>query len=590
MRTESTANQSRQLTEDELKASFRLFLTVVWRCLGLPVPNDIQLSIADYLQYGGSSRSIIMAFRGVGKSWITSAYVVWRLWKDPQLRVMVLSATERRALDFSTFTQRLMREIPFLTELVPTAAMKSSGHRWSRESFDVAPARPHHSPSVKSVGITGQITGSRADLIVADDVEIPGNSSTETEREKILKRYLEVESILTPSPSAEIKVLGTPQTQDTVYYKLVDRGYHCRIWPARYPEDSLMYNGRLCPILAETLATNPQVFGRSTNPDRFTDDDLLKRELAMGSSMFQLQFMLDPTQNDTLRYPLKTRDLIVMGLNPHKAPAMVAWSSSKDHDTGIPNVGFSGDRMFSPSFVDPLWAPYESAVMTIDPSGRGRDEMAWCCAKYLHGYIYILECRGVRGEGYSESALSELVAAAKRNDIKHVIIEDNFGDGMFTNLLKPVAARMKWPLNIEGSHSTGQKELRIISTLEPVMNQHRLVVDVGCAQKDIEEETKGNNDGDGLSYSLLYQLTHITKDRKALKHDDRLEALSMAVSHFTSLMATDPEAAQGEHHRGHLEDEMERWLNGDVSLFPLGGGARWDWKDVVSRDKTMAFR
>jgi hypothetical protein len=50
---------------------FRVFLTMVWRHLNLPDPTPVQLDIAHWLQHG-PRRKIIEAFRGVGKSWITS--------------------------------------------------------------------------------------------------------------------------------------------------------------------------------------------------------------------------------------------------------------------------------------------------------------------------------------------------------------------------------------------------------------------------------------------------------------------------------------------------------------------------------------
>ena len=81
---------------------------------------------------------------------------------------------------------------------------------------------PSPSPSVKSVGITGQLTGSRADLMVLDDIEVPGNSMTELMREKLLQLCTEAESILTPKNDSRILFLGTPQTTFTVYRKLAE--------------------------------------------------------------------------------------------------------------------------------------------------------------------------------------------------------------------------------------------------------------------------------------------------------------------------------------------------------------------------------
>uniref|UniRef100_UPI0021C06548 phage terminase large subunit n=2 Tax=Campylobacteraceae TaxID=72294 RepID=UPI0021C06548 len=144
--------------------------------------------------------------------WITSAFVCWQLWRDPQVKILVVSASKQRADDFSTFTQRLISEMPLLQHLMPT-----NDQRQSKVAFDVAPARASHSPSVKSLGITSMLTGSRADIIVADDVEAPNNSATADLREKLLKAVKEFEAILTPKPTSQIIYLGTPQTEESIY-------------------------------------------------------------------------------------------------------------------------------------------------------------------------------------------------------------------------------------------------------------------------------------------------------------------------------------------------------------------------------------
>jgi hypothetical protein len=68
--------------------------------------------------------------------------------------------------------------------------------------------------------------------------------------------------------------------------------------------------------------------GCSTDPKRFSDEDLMERELSYGRSGFQLQFMLDTRLSDADRYPLKLSDLIVMGTNPESAPEQPIWASS----------------------------------------------------------------------------------------------------------------------------------------------------------------------------------------------------------------------------------------------------------------------
>ena len=109
--------------------------------------------MADYLQHG-PKRLMISAFRGIGKSWITAAFVLWMLFNDNEKKIMVVSASKERADNASIFgVQKLIIETPWLQHLRP----KDDTARWSRISFDIA-CPPHQAPSVKSVGISGQLT------------------------------------------------------------------------------------------------------------------------------------------------------------------------------------------------------------------------------------------------------------------------------------------------------------------------------------------------------------------------------------------------------------------------------------------------
>ena len=144
--------------------NFPLFVGLVWKYIGLPRPTAIQLDIAMTLQNLPNNRFILEGFRGVAKSFITCAYSVWRLWRDPQIKIMIVSANKERADANAVFIKKIMNTLPFLEHL-----KAREGQRDTQNLFDVGPARPDHSPSLKSVGIEGQLTGSRADLIVADD-------------------------------------------------------------------------------------------------------------------------------------------------------------------------------------------------------------------------------------------------------------------------------------------------------------------------------------------------------------------------------------------------------------------------------------
>ncbi len=282
---------------------FKNFLYMAWKHLNLPDPTPIQYDIADYLQNTNERREVIEAFRGVGKSWITSAYVCHQLFLNPQMNILVVSASKTRADDFSTFTLRLIHEMPLLAHLRP-----KDGQRMSKISFDVAPAKASHAPSVKSLGVTGQLTGSRADLIIADDVESANNSMTQMMRDKLAETIKEFEAII--KPKGRIVFLGTPQTEMSIYNLLDERGYKTRIWTSRFPDDRLKVamGRKLAPVIADKGGHE----GKPTDPLRFDDDDLLEREASYGKSGFALQFMLDVSLSDANKYPLKINDLMVM--------------------------------------------------------------------------------------------------------------------------------------------------------------------------------------------------------------------------------------------------------------------------------------
>ena len=324
-----------------LQGDFKLFLQALWGQLDLPEPTRAQYAIADYLQHG-PKRLQIQAFRGVGKSWITGAFVLWTLFNNPEKKIMIISASKERADNMSIFLQKLIIETPWLSHLQP----KSDDARWSRISFDVN-CSPSQAPSVKSVGITGQLTGSLADLMILDDVEVPGNSMTEMMREKLLQLCTEAESILTPKDDSRIMYLGTPQTVFTIYKKLAERNYRPFVWPARVPRSMTNYDGLIAPQLQADIDDGMEPWS-VTDKDRFSDDDLIEREAAMGRSNFMLQFMLDTSLSDAEKFPLKMADLIVTSVNPTDAPENVVWCSDpRNCLKELPTVGLPGDYFLS---------------------------------------------------------------------------------------------------------------------------------------------------------------------------------------------------------------------------------------------------
>lgn len=574
--------------DDPVLDDFRNFLYLLWEFLRLPEPTPAQYEIAYAMQHGihpemydpVTGRSdIIMAFRGVGKSYIAAGYCLWRLKRNPRdEKILVISATLVKAKEFVAQVKAILMGWEYLTELRPRPDQRDGFDR-----FDVNGASIAQAPSLKAASITGQITGSRATCIIGDDIEIPENSKTEEGRVNVLNKTLEFDNIKLPAlknddqslvldangspqqPAGDIINLGTPQTEESIYLRMIKTmGFNCFCWPGRYPtaDKRANYilkrdNGESVDILALPLAqkldANPALHWQPTDPRRFTAADLIGRE-AKGRSNFMLQFMLDTTLSDAERYPLKQNDLIVFSVNRDKAPLTMAWGRHSDRlniRDDIPNVGFMGDYFMGPLFVDKEWREYNASVCFVDPSGRGKDELAWAILKAINGTLYLCHVGAHRGD--INEGMVKVATDAKAYNVNQIEIEPNFAPGIWISAFQPILSRVWPPVKkgdvggctvIESEWAKGQKEARIIDTLEPVMNSHRLVVDESCARDEV----------------LMYQLTHITRDRGALVHDDRLDAVAGAVASMWRMMAIDVGSAKTEVIQAELDAMLEDFI------------------------------
>ena len=520
----------RRTIEEQLRESFPIFLSLVWKSLDLPRPTRAQLAIAEYLQ-NGPKRLQIQAFRGLGKSWIAAAFVMWTLWNDKDKKILVVSASKQRADDFTIFIQKCILEFDWMVHMRPV----DDDQRWSRVSFDIAGCRPAQSPSVKSVGITGQLTGSRADLIVFDDVEVPSNSATDMMREKLLQLVTEGESVLTPKTDSRIVFLGTPQTTFTIYRTLRERNYRPFVWPARYPKSLIGYEEILAPQLQRDIDTkgHDNITWQPTDT-RFSEINLLEREQSMSRSNFMLQFMLDTSLSDALKFPLKLSDFAVLPLDREKGPSDLVWGSDKETLLDLPAVALPGDRWHRPKAVSEF-VHYGQTIVAVDPSGRGKDETVAVVLSQINGLIFIRDMMATQ-DGYSDKTLCGILRMAGRYGASMCLIESNFGDGAVMELMKKHAQEMKVGMAFEEVRATTRKEDRIIDTLEPVLNQHRLVID----QRLIDWDYRSNPEmapEERLPRMLMYQLTRMCREKGAVKHDDRVDALALGVKYFQDVLA-----------------------------------------------------
>lgn len=542
--------------------SFPVFLRAVFPKIGLPTPSPIQMSIAEFLGDFDYDSKCIMGFRGVAKSTITTCFAAWCFLMDPHLKIVVVSQTMEMAKQIAEGIKNILKNVDFLRHLAPDG---SGGEKDNAISMDIKGTKTRNfedtegkiqiQPSLKCISISGQKQGNRPDIVIFDDVETFENSLTESKRNSLEKNISDFSSQLTPGG---IKiVLGTPQLEDSQYLRMEKTGFKLRIWPARMPSMEQRarsdYWGRIAPIIQECWT--PEVAWKPVEPSRFPHEELEKRAKSIdvgGYAGFQLQFMLDTTLSDAEKYEIKCENFTVMDFDSveNSAPVKVVWGKETklDEDNELPCLGMIKDGWYRPISVSKEWAPYEKTVMFIDPSGQAgenKDETAVAIASSLGSKIFIRKVIAFQ-DGYGKETLKAIAELSKLYAVNAVVIEKNFGDGMFGALLTPEITATGRQVSIVSINSKGQKEKRIMDVLAPATLQHKVIFLQSVLEEDLESvrEIENKLPGKAKNYSLVYQMTRLTRAKGALSHDDRVEALAGVVGQFIDMLKVQEEESQ----------------------------------------------
>ena len=511
--------------------------------------TEQQADISSYMQHGPRLR-MVMAQRGEAKSTLAALYAVWRIIQRPSTRVLIVSGGEKQASEVATLVVRLIQTWEILECLRPD---RQAGDRTSTEAFDVHYALKglDKSPSVACVGITSNLPGKRADLLIPDDIETNKNGLTVTQRALLMHLSKEFSSICT---HGDILYLGTPQSKDSIYNTLQGRGYGIRIWPGRYPtvDELEKYGDRLAPSIAECIQNNPHLQrgggtdgsrGQPTDPMRYTEADLVEKELDKGPEDFQLQYMLDTSLVDAARQQLRLSDLLVANFDHEMLPEIIVYQAAPKYVVELPNdFPVPLTKMYHPIPVDCQFQKPTDIRMYIDPAGGGADEIGYGIATALGPYVHVLDVGGIKG-GLTEENGERLCKVIARSHVTFIRVESNMGHGLFEINLRAILAKHGLShVTVAGEYSTGQKERRIIDSLVSAMQRHRVIIHKQVFASDIEYGKQHSQEA-RAQYSMFYQLANITTDRNSLPHDDRLESMAGAVREFKELLVLDEHKA-----------------------------------------------
>lgn len=507
----------------------------------------VQRDIANTLQYEQTSYLLIEAQRGEAKTTITAAYAIWCLIQNPALRVLVISAAGDMASQISSLMFRILFGMDVLECMRPHGDMMNA----SAKNFDV-----HHdlkgidkSPSVVSKGADSNVQGFRADLLIGDDIESKKNSKTAVSRETLLEIINEFTSICS---NGKIVLLGTPQSADSVYNILPSRGCTVRIWTGRYPTEKQLsnYGELLAPLILQDIKNTPSLMtgggvlgnqGQVTDPIMFNEEKHRQKELQLGETNYQLQFMLNTTLLDKQKQVLKIEDAMFMAIPLDKVYADYMYGRGMGNMLTVPNESsLVNKKIYRPmECLTESILSYQGKRMDIDPAGGGAngDEVGIAVTYYCNGYVYVPYCGGVRG-GFDEVVMNKILDIAVEYKVTNINVEKNMGNGMFTALLIAAARARNIKVGIEEVYNTGNKEQRMADVLEPLFSGHKIIFNEDLINKDIVEIAEYPQTKRKI-YSLWYQITNLTRYRKCLAHDDKIDALSMAALHWSQYMAVD---------------------------------------------------
>lgn len=518
-RSERTTMNPETPAPDPLKEDFRNFMFLAFKVMGI-TPHPIQYQVANWLQ-NASNRRILSCFRVFGKTIIIASYIAWRFYQDPNTLILVQSASSERSKEIVSLVRQILSGLEFTAHLVPDGRDKEIKNQAQRFDIAVRTAKGKD-PSLAAYGHRSMITGAHVHEIIADDLETPENSYTVDARTQLMEKIAEYEDVIIPDGPNRITLIGTPQTEESIYFTASALGYEMIRVPAEYPETTDENYDTIAPFLKEALEAGTAAYGDPTYPERLDLEALERKKAITPPARYQLQMLLNPKLSDAERYPLKLRDLIVFDSDPEVFPSRLVWSNATDQRIMIPSAGFSGDYFFGPRKISDEYVPFSRKVMWIDPSGRGADAATFAVAYGVPSYIYIPEVGGFQ-DAFSEEGLTRLAVTALKHRVDTVFVEANYGGGAYAELLKPYLRRFKASCSVEDRYVKGQKETRMIDVLRPVMGTHRLVVSTDVAQ----------------TAELAHQLTRLWASKGCLEHDDYVDALHGAVSELIPYLDND---------------------------------------------------
>jgi len=492
--------------------------------------STVQDDVSHYLQHGPKLR-MIQAFRGLGKSTVTSLYALWRWIHDPREIILLVCATRDNAEELVIGVSQILFTWEILECLRP-----GPGDRAGSFTLDIHKSLKgvNKSPSLNALSVTGSLQSKRASILIADDVESAKNSYTAGERSKVLAATRELSSICR---EGDIIYLGTPQLSESLYNTLPGRGFDLRIWPARVPTEKELpnYGDFLAPMVRAMYDEgeyNRTGYGINKNrgiavdPIMGSDDLNLNKERDQEAG-YQLQFMLDTTLSDLERFPLRLSDLVITDVGKDHFPDSLTVGNAASSRFKSSYIG--NEELFTPTVTAPTMSKYRQKILYLDPAGGGKsgDDFVGVVMYAVQEYFCVPDILQLRG-GSTIDNMEAMAKFAVEYKVDVIYIESNYGGNAVVNMMHAQLQGLQARIGVVGDHASGNKEKRILERLTPVLRQRRLVISPTALESNFNHGA-GFPPAQRQQYDLLFQIKRMSLLKDALLHDDSVDALASAL-------------------------------------------------------------
>lgn len=422
------------------QVDFDVFVSLWNNCQNLETPK-LHVQIARWLQDrwdAGDRELLLMAFRNSGKSTLVGLFSAWLLSRNANLRILVLAADLALARKMVRNVKRIIERHPLTAGLKPKRA-----DQWASEQFTVNRDAELRDPSMLARGIGANVTGSRADIIICDDVEVPNTCDTAPKREDLRRRLAEMEYVLVPG-GLQLYV-GTPHTYYTIYANKArsDLG------------EEVPYLDGFARLELPLLTAS----GSSRWPERFPDAHIEALRSRSGPNKFASQMLLRPA------------NILNGRLDPDR---LVPYDAALEHIEGNAEtvLRLDGKKMMSATC---WWDPAYGAP------GRGDASVVACVFSsedgdyYLHAIRYLEHDPARTGDEDEASQLCRKVATFLREFYLPAVTVETNGVGKFLpGLLRREISLAGLMVPVLEKTTSRSKDLRILEAFDALLAAGRL--------------------------------------------------------------------------------------------------------------------